>query len=257
MYNIVFIDIDGTLVNTEKIVSDKTKEAIKKLKHNGIEVVLATGRAPFHFKEIADELGINAFVSFNGSHVVYKGKVIQSYPLKREYLETLINQANKNNRPLVFSGIDKSVCNYNDHPHVKETFESLKLNYRPDFEPDYWKENDIYQAMLYCEAEEEDFYRQSVADLSFVRWHELAMDVMSKGLSKAIGIQDMLHHFGFSAQEAVAFGDGLNDREMLEYVGMGVAMGNAHPDLISYADRVTRSVDEDGLAYALDDLGLI
>lgn len=256
MYKIVFIDIDGTLVNKEKVISDPTKKAIKKLQDKGIEIVLATGRPPFHFQEIAGDLDISSFVSYNGTYMVHEGKVIQKYPLKREYLQTLVQRAKQYNHPLVFSGMDQAVCNVKDHPDVNHTFTELKLHYTPAFNPDYWEQEDIYQVVLYCQEDEEELYTQSVTDLSFVRYHELAMDVMPKGLSKAHGIRDMLRHLNLTPQEAVAFGDGLNDREMLEYVGMGVAMGNAHPDLIPHADMVTKTVDEDGLAYGLKCLGM-
>lgn len=257
MYKIVFIDIDGTLVDDDKIIPSKAKEAVEKLKHAGFEVVLATGRPPFHFYDIAEELNIHSFVSFNGSYMVHEGKVIQKYPLEREYIEKLVDHSEANNHPLVFSGMDKAVSNFKDHPEVMKTFIQLHLNYTPDYVPDYWKQDDIYQVMLYCKEHEEDYYAHAVPDLSYVRWHELAMDVMPKGLSKALGIKDILDYRGISPQEAVAFGDGLNDREMLDYVGMGIAMGNAHPDLFPYADVVTKSVHEDGLTHGLAHLKLI
>lgn len=257
MYKIVFIDIDGTLVNDEKHVPASAKEAIRKLKYAGTEVILATGRPPFHFKDIAKELDIHSFVSFNGAYMMYEGKVVQKYPLEREYVENLVDHSVQNNHPLVFSGMNKAVSNFKDHPEVTKTFTQLKLNYTPDFVPNFWEQDDIYQIMLYCKKDEEAYYAQTVPDLSYVRWHELAMDVMPKGLSKALGVQDILEYLGISPHEAVAFGDGLNDREMLEYVGMGIAMGNAHPDLIPFADRITKTVDEDGLADALATLSLI
>src|SRR5699024_1356937 len=118
MYKVVFIDIDGTLVNDEKVVPAKAKEAVKKLKQTGMEVVLATGRPPFHFKYIAEELNIDSFVSFNGAYIVHAGTMIQKYPLKRENVERLVNHSVPNQHPLVFSGMDQAVCNMEDHPEV-------------------------------------------------------------------------------------------------------------------------------------------
>ena len=94
-------------------------------------------------------------------------------------------------------------------------------------------------------------------DLKAVRWHENAVDILLKDNSKALGIQDVLNHFGFSIENAMAFGDGLNDVEMLENVGFGVAMGNAEPELKPLADFVTKDIREDGILYALETLEVI
>lgn len=257
MYKIVFLDIDGTLVNREKVVSDTTKQAIKKLKQNGLQVVLATGRPPYHFGYIAEELDISSFVAFNGAYVCHDGELVHATPLDRDALGKLVKLAKENGHPLIFSNHEKAVSNELDHPEVLESYHSLKLDYRPECQPDFWRETDLYQAMLYCKAHEERAYQQAIPEFSFVRWHPLSMDVMPARGSKATGIQAMLDHLGLSPNEAVAFGDGLNDREMLTYVGMGVAMGNAHEEIKPYAKMVTKTNDEDGVVYALNGLGLI
>ena len=95
------------------------------------------------------------------------------------------------------------------------------------------------------------------SDLKAVRWNENAVDILLKDNSKARGIQDIIKHFGFSIENAMAFGDGLNDVEMLETVGFGVAMGNAEPRLKPLADFVTKDIREDGILYALEALEVI
>jgi hydroxymethylpyrimidine pyrophosphatase-like HAD family hydrolase len=75
--------------------------------------------------------------------------------------------------------------------------------------------------------------------------------------NKAVGLTKLLERFGIAPDEAVAFGDGLNDMEMLSLVGMGVAMGNARDELKQVADMVTLSAEEDGVRYGLKRLGLI
>lgn len=257
MYKIVFLDIDGTLVNKEKVVSDATKEAVNQLKHKGLKVVLATGRPPYHFRTIADALDIQSFVAFNGSYTCHEGQLVQAVALNRGALEKLVYLSTKNQHPLVFSNHEKAVCNASDHPEIIETFHSLKLDYKPEYHPDFWRETDLFQAMIYCNEPEETVYKQEIPELSFVRWHPLSVDIMPFHVSKATGIKAMLEHLGLSPDEAIAFGDGLNDKEMLTYVGMGVAMGNAHRDIKPYAKIVTKSNDEDGVAHALRELGLI
>ncbi|MEM5595787.1 HAD-IIB family hydrolase [Niallia circulans] len=75
-YKIVFIDIDGTLVNEEKQIPNDAKAAIKELKKRNILIVLATGRAPYFFSHILDELGLSSYISFNGSYVVHGKKEV-------------------------------------------------------------------------------------------------------------------------------------------------------------------------------------
>jgi Cof subfamily protein (haloacid dehalogenase superfamily) len=255
-YKIVFFDIDGTLLNTEHRIPPETVAAIRELRENGIQVAIATGRAPFHLKPVADQLGITTYVGFNGSYVVHEGKLIHQSRLAKETLAALEARATANGHPLVYLSDEGCFANAENHPHVIESFHHLRLS-PPGYHPSYRDECDIYQAFLYCQAEEEDQYTMLFRDVSYVRWHRLVMDILPPGGSKARGIEVLLNHFGFSPDEAVAFGDGLNDREMLAYVGMGVAMGNAHQDLLPFADMTTRHVNEGGIHHGLQQLGLI
>jgi len=258
-YKAVFFDIDGTLVNEEKEIPQDTIEAIAQLKESGIDVFIATGRAPYYFQHYAKPLGIDSFVSFNGSYVVYKGKVVHEHPIPKKTLELLESTALANNHPIVMQGAEAGYSNYEEHPFVAESFHDLRVEV-PGYRSSYWKEAKVYQALLYCEAHEESLYTSAEApfgNLNFVRWHRVAMDVIPGGGSKAKGIEAVLKHLGITPAEAVAFGDGLNDKEMLSYVGLGIAMGNAHEEVKPLADFVTKHVNEGGIRHGLRHAGLI
>jgi len=255
-YKIVFIDIDGTLVNEDKKIPEDAKLAINELKKQNIPIVLATGRAPYFFSDILTELGLSSYVSFNGSYVMHKGEEIYKKPIQLETLEELEHLALKNNHPLVFQGSKECCANHQEHAHIIEAFQSLKLN-EPSYRKDYWKEADIYQCLLFCVEKEERIYEETFSNIHFVRWHPLSMDVIPTGGSKAAGIAEILKILAIDPKEAVAFGDGLNDKEMLSYVGMGIAMGNAHEDVKPFAKMVTKHVNEGGLSYGLQKIGLI
>ncbi|MBT2292963.1 Cof-type HAD-IIB family hydrolase [Paenibacillus albidus] len=255
-YKIVFFDIDGTLVNDEKQVPQDTIDAIAELKASGIEPVIATGRAPYFFKPLAELLHIDSFVSLNGAYVAYKGEPLYKRTLPLSSLEKLVEAAGRNNHSLVFEGNEQFFANSEAHPFIMEAVNSLRVE-QPGFDPEFWRNSDIYQVFLHCEAADEHLYDQVFDDLRLVRWHPKAMDVTVRGGSKAVGIESMLARLNISPSEAVAFGDGLNDMEMLEHVGLGIAMGNSHPDLLPYADYVTASVDEGGIRQGLRHAGLI
>jgi len=255
-YNIVFFDIDGTLLNLDHQIPADTKEAIAQLKRQGVHVAIATGRSPYHLKPVADELGIDTYVSFNGSYVVADGEVVFSRSLPREALGALEDLARQRAHPMVFLGAENCYANQENHAHVLASFAHLRLG-APECRPGYWRESEVYQAFLYCTQEEEEHYLTQFTDVSYVRWHPFVMDVLPKGGSKADGIEALLRYYGIPASQAVAFGDGLNDKEMLAFVGMGVAMGNAHQDLLPYADLMTRHVNEGGIRHGLQAIGLL
>lgn len=254
-YQIVFFDIDFTLLNEKKEIPQDTIEAIEKLKNNGILVAIATGRPPYMFDPIARKLGIDTFVCINGSLVIHKGQVIRRHTFKKDNLIDLEQLALKNGHALSYFALEGAFANQSQHPYILECFHDLKYP-PPEYRPNVSKELDIFQALVYCTQEEEHLY-QSLEAFRFVRWHEYSMDGLPKGSSKAKGIEVLLEYLGLDRSQAVAFGDGLNDREMLTYVGMGVAMGNAHEELKPHADFVTTSVDHGGIAYGLQHLNLI
>lgn len=255
-YKIVFFDIDGTLVNEQKEIPDSALEAVLELKRKGLEIVIATGRAPYFFTQIAEKLGIDSFISLNGAYVVYKGHTVMQYTIPREDLEPLVELAGRQGHYLVYQGKEAYFSNAERHPALIQSVSTLKVQL-PGYDPDFWQHSDVYQAFLHCTAEEEHLYTADIPQLRFVRWHPKAMDVMPAGGSKARGIRDLLRHLQVRPEEIVAFGDGLNDREMLTLAGLGIAMGNGHEELKACADYITTDVDNDGIVNGLKHAGLL
>ncbi|MUT66910.1 Cof-type HAD-IIB family hydrolase [Paenibacillus sp. NEAU-GSW1] len=255
-YKIAFFDIDGTLLDEEKQIPQDTIEAIRELQANGVEAVIATGRAPYFFAPIAEKLGIDSYVSLNGAYVQYKGKPIYKRPIPRASLESFVSHADKHGHKLVFEGHAAFYANTEDHPHMLDSVKSLRVDL-PGYDPDFWKSEDVYQVFLHCTEEEEHLYEGAVPELRLIRWHKTAMDVLNSDGSKALGIEALLKELGIASEEAIAFGDGLNDKEMLEAVGLGVAMGNSHEELKPFANYITTHVSEGGIRNGLRYAGLI
>ncbi|WLR43289.1 Cof-type HAD-IIB family hydrolase [Bacillus carboniphilus] len=253
---VIFFDIDGTLLDHEKKIPNSTKYAIDKLKENGHYVAISTGRAPFMFKDIRSELGIDSFVSFNGQFVVFEGNIAYENPLSERKLESLRLYSEERNHPLVFMSHEDMKATVYDHKYIHESMGSLLFNH-PEHLPHYHQSSSIYQTLLFCQDGEELEYRRDYQDFHIIRWHEYATDILPIGGSKAEGIKHLLERLKIPKEDVYAFGDGLNDLEMIEFVGNGVAMGNAVLELKNVADMVTKPVDEHGIEYGLKKLGLI
>ncbi|RKN85689.1 Cof-type HAD-IIB family hydrolase [Paenibacillus ginsengarvi] len=255
-YKIVFFDIDGTLVDDRKQIPPGTVQAIRELQSRGVEAVIATGRAPYFFAPLLETLGIDSYVSLNGAYVVYKGEPVFSREIPQASVKAFVSHAARHRHSLVFESHSAFYTNNDSDPLMLESVTSLRVDL-PGYDPEFWQKQPIYQMFLHCESAEEPLYERAVPGLKMIRWHEKAMDVMPDDRSKAQGIEALLAHVGVSPEAAVAFGDGLNDKEMLALVGLGIAMGNAHEELKPYADYITTHVEEDGIGNGLRYAGLI
>ena len=119
------------------------------------------------------------------------------------------------------------------------------------------EQNPIYQLSAFLPDDcEKEFLRRCPGCLA-VRWSPDFADILPAGGGKPNGLAEMLKHFGWTKDEAIAFGDGGNDVAMLQYVGLGVAMGNACDAAKAAADYVTADIDKDGIAKALQHFGLL
>lgn len=254
----VFFDIDGTLIDesTGKI-PDSTKEALHQLRKKGVHTGIATGRAPFMFEHILNELEMDSFISFNGSYVVFEGEVIYKRNLNVEFLKELEKIAIESGHPLVFLDHACATTNQEFADVVHESTKHLLPKY-PTFDETFYHSHDIYQALLFCEEKSEHPYRDEYrGTFDFIRWHQHAIDVMPFGGSKAKGIEELLKKTGINRKDTFSFGDALNDIEMLKSSGMGIAMGNGRAEAKEAAHYVTKPVGEDGIWHGLKHAGLI
>ncbi|MBU9710273.1 Cof-type HAD-IIB family hydrolase [Evansella tamaricis] len=251
----VFLDIDGTILNGQNQIPPSTKYAIKKMKDQGIHVAIATGRGPTWFKHILNELDLFSYVSFNGSYVVFEGETLFSNPLDRKHLIEFEQVAKTKGEPMVFLNQNHIYANHPNHHYIQDCIGTMNFEHPPHHET-FHHENDVFQALLFIEQEKAQWYYEK-KHFDYVRWHQNAIDVLPLGGSKAKGIEALLRVVNIPRENTFAFGDGLNDIEMLEYVGYGVAMGNAVTEAKDVAKYVTGHVEEDGLYNGLVKVGLL
>ncbi len=254
---IIFFDIDGTLYNHDKKLPPSTKQAIRDLQAKGHEVAIATGRAPFMFKDLREELGVKTFVSYNGQYVVFKGEPLYKNALNKEALLRLTDLAVERNHPVVFMDHEDMKANTPNHEHVTAGISSLKINYFPEHDPSYHEGRELYQSLLFCQDPEDKKYEEEFPEFDFVRWHPVSVDIVPAGGSKAKGIQKIIDQLGILPENIYAFGDGLNDVEMLKTVVNSVAMGDGHEEAKNAAKHITTNVDEHGILNGLKMVGLL
>lgn len=253
---VVFFDIDGTLVDEEKNIPQSTKEAIFQLQEKGVHVAIATGRPPFMYEDIREKLNIQTYISFSGQHAVLNGETIYENPFDRDQMIRLYEMAAESEFPMIFMSDSHMRATTPDHQYVKDSLAQLKFDY-PEVDLNFPMDQTIYQALLFCEENEENNFIKSHPAFHFLRWHRFACDILPYGGSKAIGVNKIMKALRLDHAQSYAIGDGFNDVEMVQEVGTGIAMGNAVEPLKEVADYVTADVDEDGVAKALEAYNLL
>jgi len=255
--SIIFFDLDGTLLNDEKKINESTREAVASLKEQGHIVAIATGRAPFFFDHIRKELDIDTYVSYNGSYVVLEGEVLFTNPLNAEALQRLTDTALQNEHAVVYMDHEDMRANVPDNERVSESIGTLNIGTLPAHDPSYHKDRFIYQSLLFCAEGEEQPYESLVSAFDFVRWHPFSVDVLPSGGSKFKGIGKITEKLGIPPERQYAFGDALNDLQMLKGIPNSVAMGSGMQEAKDAAKWVTTSNNEDGIAQGLKLAGLL
>ena len=171
-------------------------------------------------------------------------------------LQSITEYAKAHNHPLIFQDPITMTTNVEHHSYIEETLSELKTLKHLSYDREYHKNHDIYMLMLKCLEGEEKAYESLFKELRFVRWHPKSVDVIAANGSKAVGVQKVIEYLGANEDDVYAFGDHLNDIEMFSVVKNSVAMGNALEEIKKIAKYETKHVDEGGIAYGLQMLGL-
>lgn len=275
MIRAILLDIDGTLTNSRKIITPKTRDALLKAQDLGIRLVIASGRADQGLYQFGNVLNMREhhgiFVCYNGAKVMdcQTGEVYYHQPMSIEQGKAVLEHMKKFKvSPIVikdeymytndvFSGMihraigsDEifNVIEYESRSNSYILCEKRDLATFADFEiekiltagePAYMQEH--YEEM-----------REPFKDtLSCMFTAPFYYEFTAKDVDKAKSIEAVFTKLGYKPEEMIAFGDAENDSSMLKYCGIGVAMGNAVQSVKDIADEVTLSNDEDGIAESL------
>ena len=265
MKRIYFFDIDNTLLDHQtKAIPDSALTAIDGLKRAGHTVVIATGRGLGQAKQAVDLISPRYIISQNGARIlelvdaekdVKEAKEVMAVPLAREPLKALFAWMDEQGHYYGvndgrFAHISAAV------PIVTQPLRLVETASTDDV--GWYLEHDVYQGWLFYDESLDATLTPQILerfpDFDLVRWHKTAVDLLPKGVNKWTGCQWVMAQTGFHADQAIAFGDGLNDMEMLQGVGLGIAMDNGHPTLKAIAKRIAPALHLDGIATMLAEL---
>ena len=256
MTKIFFFDVDNTLLDhATHAIPDSALNAIAHLKDRGHTVVIATGRSYGHARPFIEQIEPAYVISLNGARIFKDGQTVMSTPLAHPALLDLFEWMQAQSHQF---GVNQGELSYISAqvPSALTPMQSVRMQVQTD--NPFYLQQDVFQGWLFfdesLDAELMPEIVRRYPEFDLVRWHPTAVDVLPKGINKWTGCQWVLAETGFPVERSIAFGDGLNDREMLQGVGLGIAMGNAHPGLKAVADRIAPALDEDGIAAMLDEL---
>lgn len=261
---LIALDLDGTLLTKQKLISPRTKRVLEEAKSQGHHVVIATGRPPRASLNYYHELGLTTpMVNFNGAlvHHATDGEWgHHHFPLDRETALGVIEICERYGIHNVMAEIkDDFYLQQHDHQFLKilaDGREPLGIGVIHDLLQDH-------PTSLLIQAHE-----QGVPDLrKHLREHHAhvvehrywgtpwnVIEVMKAGVNKATGLSLIAESLGVAQEHVIAFGDEDNDFEMIKYAGTGVAMGNGNPELKAMADVICDTNDNDGIAMMLERL---
>ena len=267
MIKLVAIDMDGTLLNSKKELLEETKQYFKDFHKKETEtlLVLCTGRPETGIRPYLKDLGYleenHYIISQNGANIYESrtGKRVMDAFLDSAAIQKWIELGKKHGISVMGAGVDYYYC-FDQEPTEWMEFDvklvSGKLKRIPTKES---LNTDFYKILLMGDEEQlsefETFIPQEWRDEFYVvRSQKYLVEVLTKGVNKAFGLEKLAQKLNIEPSEIAAVGDAANDIEMLEYAGLAIAMGNASEEVKAIADIVTDTNENNGVIKAIDKL---
>ena len=264
-YSIVFLDIDGTLLDSRHQVMPCTAAQLRLLHQRGVPVILCSARPPAGVDLVAGQLGVhNPIVCYNGGLVFDQNSAILRDVGIDPRLALEFKQFVAERFPeLVVSAYLYNVWIAEDPQHpliLKEAEISRCIPLKGSLERVAGSSPHVHKLLCMGDAMRiralQNEIPQHFPQLRALRSKPEYLEILSPESTKRSGVQVLLEHYALGAEKAVAFGDSDVDVDMLQYCGLGVAMGNAPRQVQEAADFVTASNDEEGIYIALNSLRL-
>lgn len=261
-YKMIFTDLDDTLLNDEKKVSQKDKDAIIKAQQAGVKFILASGRPTFAMRDLANELELEKYggylLSFNGSIITdcKTGKNIYEAALSKEDLHLMYDFSKKHNTHILTYHKD-DIISETESQYIDVEVELTKMNHKL---VKSFKDEVTYPAVK-CMLLEEPSYLKEVEkklkeehgdNYTIAISKPFFLEVVRLGIDKGIALEKLAEFLGIDICDTIAVGDSYNDLPMLKSAGLSVAVENANDDIKKVCKFITKSNNDGGMAYLID-----
>jgi Cof subfamily protein (haloacid dehalogenase superfamily) len=252
------IDLDGTLLRSDGTISQRTRDAIRAVRAAGVVVVIVTARGPSSVTELAHDAGIEgSAICSNGALIIdlANGEILRERLLETELAIQLVHGLRERLQGIVFAVEHQAFAHEPgfaawgwEPPAGTRVADALELLAGPATKLILRHTDHEVEAIAAVARElagNGATVVQSGAD---------AIEVTAAGVNKAAGLAEVAEELGIDAADVIAFGDFPNDVPMLAWAGRGVAVANAHAEVLAVANEVTASNDDDGVAVVLEQL---
>ncbi|RKL67756.1 phosphatase [Salipaludibacillus neizhouensis] len=261
---LIAVDLDGTLLTDDKVISRRNHSALTQLKELGHKIVIATGRPYRASSQYYQELFLDSpMVNFNGAFIHHPVApalfpTIHS-PLDKETAKTIIETC----EALQVKNMMVEVMDDYYLRHLNRGFaEAFTVNQTPSDSGNLHQliKRDPTSILIQPEDDQHQSIKQLLKDAHAevieqrswgAPWH--VIEIIKAGLHKAVGLKEIVKYYNIPQERVIAFGDEDNDLEMLEFAGHGIAMGNAIDELKNVANETTDTNEKDGIAVYLED----
>ena len=263
MYKLVAIDVDGTLVNDDKKLTQGTIDSIKNAVQRDIKIVISSARSFYRLKNYLEQLDLmkdNQYtICFNGAVIIENKNqnVILSNNFNVEEIWELINLANKFNTPIFLYSMNNVFVE--EIPKIiqsSKSFKNVKLDLVKFKTIDYNKDA-IYKILFVNDYDDIAKIRKQIPKELYEKFEITSstperIEFVKKGITKSNSLQFICKKCNIKQSEVIAIGDADNDIDMINFAGLGVAMGNAQNSLKEKANYITRSNNDDGVADVIE-----
>ncbi|PGM62367.1 HAD family hydrolase [Bacillus cereus] len=249
MKKVIISDLDGTLLRSDKTISEKSINILRECKNKGSELIFATARPPRAINQyIPSVLKNDIIICYNGALVLKGNDTLYKKEISRNVLLEIIEKAKKYNLNNICIEInDKLYSNFDVTDYFGnvpcEVIDIRKLDFKKAYKVIICTKDSINKELI----------KELPAECNAVITDNGTLcQIMHAEVSKWNSIQHVLQYLNCEASDVIAFGDDYNDMEMIEKCGIGVAMNNAVEELKSVAKFIAKSNDEDGVATFLE-----
>lgn len=249
MIKVIFFDVDGTLLShSTKGVPQSARDTIKKLRKANVKCVICTGRHMIELNDLPmDNLDLDGYILLNGQLLLDGNKKMIHGSMMSDY-QKIIDLFNEKELPVQILEEDDTYINFvNDY--VVNALTDIST---PVVPIKAYSGKPFYQAVCFIDESKQNYLEDKLRNCKITRWNNKAVDVVSKDGGKVAGIKKYLELTNITQDETMAFGDGENDIEMLEFVKYGIALGNGVDKLKEVADYITTDIDDDGIKNAVE-----